>query len=1810
VAVVGLACRFPGARDYREFWANLRSGTESVTFFTDDELASAGVPPERSADPDYVGAQGVVDGADEFDAEFFGVSPSEARLIDPQHRVLLESAWAALEDAGYDPSSVGKRFSVGVFAGAYKNDHAALVPPTDDPAARFLNGVAADVDYLATRVSFKLGLTGPSVSVQTACSTSLVAVHLACESLLSGSCDLALAGGVTLRSGQLPGYLVHRGGIYSPDGHCRAFDERAEGTVIGEGVGLVVLKRLEDALAEGDDVRAVVLGSAVGNDGADRVGFSAPGVAGQARIVRAALRRAGAGPDTIQYVETHGSGTPLGDRIEIDALARAFEGRTRGEPVAIGSVKTNIGHTHAAAGIAGLIKTVGALRGRVFPPSLHFTRPNPRIDFEGAGFRVNAEAAPWPSAGSPRRAGVSSFGLGGTGAHVVLEEAPPVPPRPEDPSWQALTLSAREPAALEAATDRLAERLGEPVDLADAAWTLHTGRPRFGHRRLVVARDAADAAEALRSRDPSRVFDGQAPEGERRVAFLLPGLGEQYEGMGRELYDGEPVFRRELDRCLELLRTEAGIDLRPVLFAAEPADRPEVDLRAMLGRAAPSSELDRTCHAQPAIFAVEYALAKLWMSWGVRPDALLGYSIGEYVAACLAGVLSLEDALVLVAERARLIDGLPGGAMLAVQLPERDVAGLLGAGLSLAAVNGDDLCVVAGPGDAVVALRERLTADGAGVRPLRTTHAFHSAMMRPLAAELDKLAAGFRARPPSIPYLSNVTGDWITDADATDPGYWTRHLCRPVRFADGVERLWRTPGRILLEVGPGQSLGSLALPARPDGTGGLVLASMPPAYLRQPGRSFLLTTAGKLWLSGVDVDWAAVHSGRRRRVPLPTYPFRRDRYSLSDGARPRAGTGGLVKKADLSGWFHVPSWEPGPVLGNRQAAAPPKSRWLLFADASGLAAELTAVLTGRGEDVVRVEAGEEFAELSPGRYAVRADSEDDYAALLRAIGGPPAKIVHLWLVGPRPADPYAPDVVEETSRRGFRSLLCLAKAVGGQQAGEHVDVSVISSDLHALGDAAAAQPAKATVLGPCRVWPQENPAVTCRSIDVSLAELAGPRLRRSAAGLLAELDDAGPDRVTAQRGGRRWRQVFRPVALEEPAGTPWLRPGGVYLITGGLGGIGVALAEHFARVAGAKLVLVSRSALPPRDRWQAVLAGTDAEARRRVRAVQRIEAAGGEVLVCAADVTDAAGMREVFAEAAARFGAVHGVVHAAGVPGAGLIQLKDLAKADAVLAPKVRGTLALRQACGPAEPDFVVLCSSGLAVTGGAGQVDYCGANAFLDAFAHREAAVGGPLVVSVNWDAWRGDGMAARMIAPAVREVGHPLIEGCLVDGEDYALYTARVDAAGSWLVDEHRMLGRPVVPGVAHLELVRAAFADRHGEGPVEFRQVTFASPIVLAEDEHKEIRVELRADGGRTRFTVAARSAEAEAAWQLHSSGFVGRAEPGPRRRLDVSGTHLRDLGRPEHDGPMGFGARSRCLRRMYAGDREFLARIELPAEFGGELAGLPLHPALMDISTAFVGLHTAEEFRIPLSYGRVLVSAPLTAAVFSHHRYAVADRAGAQTVTADVVITGADGVELVRIEDFVLKKVDDLGTRLATAQEGRSGELAFHTFPPVPGVPGFLRDNLDQGMDPDEGVRVFGRIVGAGLAPQVLVTTKDFDSVVAQVEQGTGAPPASPPATPSSRAGHPRPALLTAYVEPRDDTERALAALWQDLLGIDRVGVHDSFFELGGHSLLGLQLLTRLRAAYEVDLPVGTFFDALTVARQATVVAGAVAAGRHS
>ncbi|MEM9597735.1 MAG: amino acid adenylation domain-containing protein, partial [Acidobacteriota bacterium] len=912
VAILSVAGRFPGAEDVDAFWRNVAAGVEAIRGIDVAAAVEAGETPDRVASEDYVPVAADLEGVDRFDPDFFQMSVRDAAMTDPQQRLFLEHAWEALERAGYGGGRGAG--AVGVYAGASLSAYLVrnILPHLGSSALEDLQTVIGlDKDFLATRVAHKLGLTGPALTVQTACSTSLVAVHQASLALLAGDCDMALAGGATVKLPQGVGYTHVPDSILSKDGHCRAFDADAGGTVAGSGVGVVVLKRLAEAQADGDPIVAVIRGTAINNDGDDKVGFTAPSVDGQTRVVRRAMARAGVEPDSVGYVECHGTGTKLGDPVEVRALKRAFGDGLEPGTVALSSAKTIVGHLDAAAGITGLVRAAQALQHRTLPPNLHFRTPNPELGLEGSPFWVPSEATPWPRGRSPRRAGVSAFGIGGTNAHAILEEAPAQGQgRPGRP-YEILRLSARTPGSLDAATRNLAAHFGgrpvddestEAVHLADAAYTLHVGRRGFQHRRIAVVASTGEAAEILGAGPSRRLLSGFAgPSSPRRVHFLFPGQGAQHVGMARGTYAHEPIFRRELDACAEVLAPHLGLDLRDLLFATgEEAEEA-------------ASRLRSTDLAQPALFAVEWSLATLWMSWGLEPAGMLGHSLGELVAATAAGVFDRDDALALVALRGRLMQSMPPGAMLGLQRSVPEIEALLEQhpDLVLAVCNGETDNVVSGPSEAVDALAHQLAGEGIETRRLHTSHAFHSPMMEPILDPFRAEVARIGPKAPRRPFVSNLTGGWIEPSEAIDPDYWARHLRHTVRFADGLGTLLEDGDSALLEVGPGRVLTTLAR-RRPDGPGERsILPSLPHPKDERDDLAALLETAGSLWMSGLDLDPAAHWRDQgRRRVVLPTYPFERRRCWVSPPETAKGAGTSTVLPIDAS-----PSADPMATAG-------------------------------------------------------------------------------------------------------------------------------------------------------------------------------------------------------------------------------------------------------------------------------------------------------------------------------------------------------------------------------------------------------------------------------------------------------------------------------------------------------------------------------------------------------------------------------------------------------------------------------------------------------------------------------------------------------------------------------------------------------------------------------------------------------------------------------------------------------------------------------------------------------------------------------
>ncbi len=1798
IAVIGMAVRVPGADDVDAFWQNLLGGVESLTRLDPDRLVREGHSPELVADPEFVQLRPLMSDVEGFDASYFGFSVREAEVLDPQHRVFLEVCDTAAQSAGYDPHRLPGR--TGVFGGCAPNTYAMRNVYPNTVVRDAVGDVAIDVsnslDYLAPRVAHCFGLTGPTVSLATACSTSLVAVHLAVRALLAGECDGAFAGGVHIPQPYYTGHVATPGSLYSTDGHVHAFDAAACGTNFGNGAGVVLLRRYADAVADGDPVLAVIRGSAVTNDGG-AVGFTAPGEDGQVRVVAAALAAAGdIDPDTIGYVEAHGTGTPLGDPVEIRSLTRAYRaaGAQRTGQIPLGSVKTNVGHLGTAAGVTGLAKAVLALRHGRIPASLNFHSPHPDLDLGATPFTLADRLTPWPDHGPMRRAAVSSFGIGGTNAHVILEEHVPVPPKPTQgrvrDEWQILPLSAASPTAL----DRMRAELGTSLDgitapgLAAVARTLQVGRPQLRHRTAVVATDGAAACDALRALTGTSVH---APREAASVAFLLPGQGSQHLGMLAAAAQAHSLVDEIVDQCARVLADELDVPLRELLW--RPAAGADSGAR-----------LRETRFAQPALFVCEYALARLWQSWGVRPAATTGHSVGEYVAACLAGVFTLEEALRLVALRGRLAWSLPRGSMLAVPLSESEARAWTGSGVDLAAVNGPAACVLSGPAPAVDLVAERLAADGIAATRLRTSHAFHSAMVD---AAIDPLAAAIKAvgpQTPEQPFVSTVTGTWITDDQARDPSYWARQMRAPVRFHDSVGVL-AAAGHVLLEVGPGRALTSLARRAAPAGT--LVVPSQPAADDGGSGARALAEAAAALWSAGVDLDWDEAGAVPGGRAVLPTYPYERRRCWIDRPAELDAPViSGTTSPADDAGPVTVPGWRVAAAPAPEQAA--PGGSWLVLGDGGGI---VDAVAERIGAALAaHVMVGSGFEQVDGRRYRVMPQSEPDLERVLDTVasaGGRPPRVLHGWS--------------GVDGGHGRAALLTLLRLFRRRWPDATVDVRIVTRGAWNVSGDERVDPDQALVVGPARVAPVELAGVRVQLVDLP-ATVGTASRPADVDALLAELAGDGTDPTVALRGARRWVPSSSTVDLPERVDLPrLLRRRGVYLLTGGLGGIALEIAGELVRTAGARVVLVGRHGLPARASWDAMLAGagTDDETADRVRRVRALEAAGGEVLVAEADVTDRIAMSRVVEAARERFGRVDGVFHAAGVPGGQLLEMHDPEQGDAVLAPKVEGLKVLDDLLGE-EIDLLVLFSSIVVTSGDHGTADYGSANAWLDAVA--QARTGGVVrTVSIAWCGWDEVGMVGRTreVAPAALRGGssgrsevhevpevdrseaatHPLLGRRALGTGDDIVYSWRTGPEAHWVLTDHRMGTRPVLPGVAIVEMMRAAYAESMIAGPALVRDVLFLEPLVVDRPTEVLLHGVPMGSAGRA-FTVYSRTLPEDGAgrttgpWRRHASGSVIAAggRPGAGEAIDLSGLRaaadvddwLPDLRAT--DQAVTFGPHWQTVRHVdVLGTGEQIVDLALPDGTQTDAAAFWLHPALFDGATS-LGLYLAGRVSrpvsfLPVAYGEVHVRAPLGDGVVAHvrPRPALPDD---ELLVFDISVHDQEGRLLADVTGFTIHLLDaaalhaeldrertegPAATATATATDARSGPV------PVP----------EQLLSPRQGLDLLWRMLDGPAEPCFVVSLEPLSvrkrRVVATRDglASAGSSLAGPRRSPETGAP------TTDDGAPATTTESRMLALWRDAFGDDHLAVSSDFFDIGGNSLVAVQLAMRIREEFGVNMP---------------------------
>lgn len=1747
IAIIGRAGRFPAASGVDALWRLLAAGRTATTWLSDEELLAAGVSRRVLADPHYVRAANVLPDLECFDAGFFGFSPREAAILDPQHRHFLECAWTALEDAGHVPERFAGR--IGVFAGvgqqAYYSQHLLTNPALVEAVGLFLlRHTGNDKDFLTTRLSYLLNLTGPSLAVQTACSTGLVTVHLAAQSLLAMECDLALAGGVTIELPHRVGYRHVPGEILSPDGLCRAFDDDSQGTVFGSGCGIVVLRRLADALADGDDIKAVILGSAVNNDGSSKVGYLAPSVDGQAAAAVEALTLADVPPASIDYVEAHGTGTPIGDPIELAALAQAYGPGGR-QFCGIGSVKSNLGHLDTAAGTVSLIKVLEALRHERIPASLHCRTPNRRFDFAAGPFQVVATARPWPRGPRPRRAAVNSLGVGGTNAHLVLEEGPLRPPTPPHSGYVLLPFSARTAASLAALRASWQEFAASGLPpLPDVAHTLWRGRREFAERFVIAARHAADVVAALGDAPSLLRHSGRAGSTPPEVVFLFPGGGAQYPGAGVGMLR-QAAFAAAVAQCWPGLAGHAPDDLRTMMFERGFDDQ---EARA---------KLLRSSYAIPALFVLEYAYAMWWRSQGIEPQAILAHSVGEYAGAVVAGVLALPDALRLVAVRGRVMDAAPAGAMTAVAAGEATVRALLGDELDLAAVNAPEACIVSGPVAAIEAFEARLRGTPHEGRRLHIDVAAHS---RQLDNQLDAFRAAFTGvqfAPPRVPMWSSLRGGPGRDGDFVTADYWVQHLRQTVRFHAAVGSLLARPNQLVLEVGPGQTLRPLVQQAQAAHPVVAVVASARRPHDEVDDDGVAIAALGALWAHGVPIAaerWTQVG----RRVSLPTYAFAKERHWIEPGAGTTAGAAEpsplrLDRRADVASWCEAAAFVE--VAAPPPAGDGPSGVWLVFAPAAMVVA-LRAALQRPGRQLWCVTPGSTVVAGDGGQ--VRPGEVADHRALLAALPAPPVVVLHAFALandGPTRSSPLVPFDATYV-------LLQALLAAGGAAP------RVLLATSRAFGDDVVDVDA-AAVFGVASVAPREWPGLQVGIVDLETA--TADSLAQHGGALVA--GTGAMPTLLVQRGERYFvpqrQSLAVPRAEATAAATPprlprTLRPGGCYVVTGGSGGIGQALGRWLAAQAGAKVALLSRrGSCPPAT------------------------ATAGELFGIAVDVTDRAALAAALQQVRDRCGRIDGVFHAAGTIDDGPLVSKSLAAAHAVLAPKVLGGANLAALLPPGSLDWFVVVSSSSVWLGPAGQTDYVAANAWLEALARSR-----PDGRSLAFGTWRDIGMAEQAYGLPQTPGAHPWLGQAPREPDGAHVFTRRFDPARDWVLDEHRVGGEPVWPGAACFELVLAAMRTLAPAAPIEVTQVAWTQPLVCRDDLPRWLVLRLRpGDGGYT-WSLGSR-AGAAAAEVEHAQGRVrvAAATPALPRSLAtaaaVAATAPQLGGRPLQGDRVQFGPHWQGVGDVRAEGLVAEGTFTLPAPFHAELETLALHAGLLDmamtVGLAVFAARGERQLHAPMAVDAVRCYAALPAVV--HSRAVLVHEVPGRVAVFDVVLRDAAGALLLVCERLTMRVVTDRDLAAATPAAGEQPRL--------------LDVLLARGIAQDDAPAVFQHVLDA-TARQLVVSPVPLEQV--RLAMASASRPAQRPVAA---------ATATAAAEaPQPGVETTLAGWWSELLGAPVVGRRDDFFALGGHSLTAVRMLARVRQHFGVDVPLAELFAAPTIAALAARLGPGVAAPRDA
>ena len=1822
IAIVGFDCRLPGADSVDEFWKNLLAEKESIVEFTEEQLLASGVSPATFNNPNYVRKRGIVEGPDQFDAEFFNFTPREAELLDPQHRIFLECAWHALEDSGIDPFNTDRK--IAVFGGTGSPYH-FIDTMSNKAVKKFASGTAIvtsnDKDYLTTRVSYKLNLTGPSINMQSACSTSMVSIVLGMDSLLNYQTDLLLAGGATIDIAEHQGYLYQQGGLESPDGKCRTFDKGATGTIFSRGCGVVALKRLEDALEDKDHIYAVILSGSVNNDGNRKAGYTAPSVAGQVEVITESIELAGIDPSTISMVEAHGTATPIGDPIEVASLSEAFGQYTQNRGYcAIGSVKTNIGHTDVASGMASLIKTALTLKYGVMPASLHYHEPNPAINFAESPFYVNAKTKKLEKfKNTPARALVNSFGVGGTNACVILEEAPNVANQEVAHEYDLLFISAHHKNSFRLYCENIKAWLEEnsEINLNAFAHTSRCNRKSMKYKGVLAFKDRTDLL--------SRLEEGLSPlttasTSDRELVWMFPGQGNQFVDMGLELYEQNRIFRENIDLCATVLKPMLDLDIREVIFPAAE------------DRAQAAILLDRTYITQPAIFMVSFALARVCQSDGLLPDVLIGHSVGEYVAATLSGIMTLEDAIKSVAFRGKLVYDLPKGSMLAVLLSESELKKMLPTELDIAVINSPELVVVSGPTPDIEAFAQVLEKENIFSKQLSTSHAFHSRMMIESLDCFREFFKDVRLHKPTIPIISTVTGARLSDAEAQDHEYWVQHLVEPVLFAAATATKLSASSVVFLECGPGQSLESAVKRQLEQGAPHTAIGTL---YEGENSVKALDTAIGKLWIEDITIDYESrFNSAEYHKVRYPLLPFNRKSYRLDLSENNLVSEPENVKKENVAEWFYIPSWKRTAAVdlvpANEVEPSSLPVKWLLFS--VDTVTDLIAERISRQGPCTIVRAGEQYHE-EDGTVQIRIVEKDDYRKLINNLVREECQlnIIHAWNFN---ASGSEETVSLENSaaflERSFYSLLYLEQALIASSTSVSVSLTCLVNDAFSVSGKTTIRPEKSLALGPIRVLFKEHTEMRTKFINLETGSSKADDFEKFVDNLILETEIETDETVISYSGTERWTEIIEPVTLKARSvpGMELLKENGVYLISGGSGGIGKTLSLLIAEKCKCTFIWTGRKLLAPKSEWQKLieLEGTEANLKDTLETILQIEALGSAVSYYSVEVTDFAAMEKMVTEVEAKIGPINGIIHSAGTAGGAVVALQEKPETEKVLAPKVVGALVLQKLFQKRELDFIYLFSSVTSIFGEIGRVDYTSGNAFLDAISHTNLFSSAKTVCSVNWGQWGMIGMAADWLRrenqkkAGASELNEPALPAAvtslpielklLPSTGDQEHYSVNVNVEEHWVLKEHLVSDMPTLVGTAFLDVLTKWYKAKGFKGKMVIEDAVFSAPMMVINDVLPELQLVVceQTDSEGYTFIFRSRVGSAEAGWKDNFAGSISinddHGEPDFDKqdsgKVDIVSLINQFPAPPETDRHftvvrneknkviLRYSDRWDCKELIYVGNNEWLSKLELPQALVQDFDCFNIHPAMLDVATSahFAYMPSVASVFLPYAYGEIQQYKPFPRVLYSHARLSRPFVNEDKYIYFDFDLYDENGETLLSIKEYAFVKV---GEAVVRPKEDHSQAKPKAIF-------------TDDDILPDEGKKAFDLLLNYPDLAQAIIYTLDFplDFKESKISYYRRKLLDKKLKAEKLKDVDDRPDIDTLYEELDNEIEKSIAAIWSSVLGINKLGARDSFIELGGNSLLAIQVISGIGEEFGVEIEANEFVKHATIRAQAELI----------